>query len=76
MITAAVSVSPQEVRDNYRKNNIKIKFDYAVITSDDVGKTINPSDSDLEAFFKKNAARYAQAVPGAAHHHLFRVHAQ
>jgi len=63
MITAAVSVSPQEVRDNYRKNNIKIKFDYAVITSDDVGKTINPSDSDLEAFFTKNPARYAQAVP-------------
>ena len=26
-------------------------------------KTINPSDSELEAFFKKNAARYAQAVP-------------
>ena len=28
-----------------------------------MSKTINPSDSDLEAFFKKNAARYANAVP-------------
>ena len=28
-----------------------------------MSKTINPSDSDLEAFFKKNAARYAKAVP-------------
>ncbi len=45
------------------KQNIKIKFDYAVISADDLRKTINPSDSDLEAFFKKNAARYAQAVP-------------
>ncbi len=53
----------QEVRDAYLKQNIKIKFDYAVISSDDLRKTINPSDSDLEAFFKKNAARYAQAVP-------------
>ena len=26
-------------------------------------KTINPSDAELEAFFKKNAARYATAVP-------------
>ncbi len=63
MITAGVSVSPQEVRESYRKQNIKIKFDYAVISPDDVLKTINPSDSDLEAFFKKNAARYASAVP-------------
>jgi peptidyl-prolyl cis-trans isomerase D len=58
-----VTVSDQEVRDDYRKQNIKIKFDYAVISSDDLRKTINPSDSDLEAFFKKNAARYASAVP-------------
>ena len=51
------------MRDAYRKGNIKIKFDYAVLSSDDLRKTINPSDSDLEAFFKKNAARYATAVP-------------
>jgi peptidyl-prolyl cis-trans isomerase D len=63
MITAGVTVSPQEVRDAYRKQNIKIKFDYAILSSDDLLKTINPSDSDLEAFFKKNAARYATAVP-------------
>ncbi len=63
LITAGITVSPQEVRDTYRKQNIKIKFDYAVITADDVSKTINPSDADLEAFFKKNAARYATAVP-------------
>jgi peptidyl-prolyl cis-trans isomerase D len=63
LITAGVTVGDQEVRDTYRKNNIKIKFDYAVISSDDLSKQINPSDADLEAFFKKNAARYATAVP-------------
>lgn len=63
LITAGVTVGDQEVRDTYRKNNIKIKFDYAIVSSDDLLKTINPSDSDLEAFFKKNAARYANAVP-------------
>jgi peptidyl-prolyl cis-trans isomerase D len=62
-ITAGVAVGDKEVRDSYRKANIKIKFDYAVISSDDLLKTINPSDSDLAAFFKTNAARYAQAVP-------------
>ena len=63
LITAPVTVSDQDVRESYRKDNIKIKFDYAVLSSDDLRKTINPSDADLEAFFKKNAARYAHAVP-------------
>ncbi|HTB95689.1 MAG TPA: peptidylprolyl isomerase [Terracidiphilus sp.] len=63
LITAGVNVSDKDVRDAYRKNNIKIKFDYAVISSDDLGKTINPSDAELQAFFTKNSARYAKGVP-------------
>ncbi len=62
-VTAGVTVSPQEVRDLYRKANTKIKFDYAVISADNLRNTINPSDADLQAFFKQNAARYASAVP-------------
>jgi peptidyl-prolyl cis-trans isomerase D len=63
LITAGVTVGDREVREDYRKSNIKIKFDYAVISADDVSKQINPSDSDLQSFFKTNAARYASAVP-------------
>jgi len=65
MVTANVTVSDKDVREEYRKQNLKIKFDYAVVSSTDLEKTINPSDSDLEAFFKKEAARYATAVPEA-----------
>ena len=63
LITAGVTVSDSEIRDTYRKQNIKIKFDYAVLSADDLRKTINPSDAELQAFFTKNAARYAAAVP-------------
>ena len=63
LITGGVSVSDSEIRDQYRKQNRKIKFDYAVISSDDLRKTIKPTDADLEAFFKSNAARYASAIP-------------
>jgi peptidyl-prolyl cis-trans isomerase D len=62
-VTAGLSVSEKEARDQYLKNGTKIKFEYAVISSDDIRKSINPTDADLEAFFKKNAARYANAVP-------------
>ncbi len=63
LITGGVTVGDKEVREDYRKGNIKVKFDYAVISADELRKGINPSDSDLETFFKKNAARYASAVP-------------
>ena len=62
LVNAGVTVGDQEVRDAYRKSNIKIKFDYAVISSDDLRKSINPSDAELESFFKANGARYATAV--------------
>ncbi|MGB6974849.1 MAG: peptidyl-prolyl cis-trans isomerase [Terracidiphilus sp.] len=63
LITAPVTVSDQEVRAYYRTHNVKIKFDYAVLQAVDLGKTINPTDAELEAYFKKNAVQYAQAVP-------------
>ncbi len=63
LITAGVTVGDQEARDDYRKGNIKIKFDYAVISADDLSKQINPADNELEKFFKDNSARYASAVP-------------
>jgi len=63
LITAGVTVGDKEAREFYRKNNLKVKFQYAVISGDDIRKGINPTDAELEAFFKKNAARYANAVP-------------
>ena len=63
LVTGGVSVSDSAVRENYRTQGTKVKFDYAVVSADDIRKTINPSDADLQAFFKSNAAKYATAVP-------------
>jgi peptidyl-prolyl cis-trans isomerase D len=63
MVTASVTVSDDEIRDEYRKHNVRIKFDYAVINGDELRKGINPTDAELQSFFTKNAARYATAVP-------------
>ena len=63
LITGSVTVSDAEVRASYIQQGTKIKFDYAVLSSDDLRKTINPTDTELQAFFKQNAAKYADAVP-------------
>jgi peptidyl-prolyl cis-trans isomerase D len=63
LVTGGVSVSDAEVRSSFIDQATKIKFDYAVVSADDLRKTINPSDAELQTFFKQNAARYATAVP-------------
>jgi peptidyl-prolyl cis-trans isomerase D len=63
LITGGVTVSDAAVRDAYREQGTKVKFDYAVITSDDLRKTINPTDAELQEFFKQSAAKYASAAP-------------
>ncbi|MBW4039368.1 MAG: peptidylprolyl isomerase [Acidobacteria bacterium] len=63
LITGGVSVSDSAVRANYLQTGTKVKFDYAVVSSADIRSTINPSDAELQAFFKANAARYAKAIP-------------
>lgn len=63
LITGGASVSDQAVREAYMANGTKVKFDYAVISSDDLAKTINPSDAELQKFFEQSKARYATAMP-------------
>jgi peptidyl-prolyl cis-trans isomerase D len=63
LVTGGVTVSDNAVREAYRTEGAKVKFNYAVISSDDLSKTINPSDAELQSFFKTNQARYATAVP-------------
>lgn len=63
LITGGMTVSSRDVRDAYLKQATKVKFQYAVLSAADLRKQINPSDSELQAFFHKNSARYAQAIP-------------
>jgi peptidyl-prolyl cis-trans isomerase D len=63
MVTGGITVSDAEVRNYYVDQNTKIKFDYAVIEASDVEKQINPTEADLQGFFKANASKYATAVP-------------
>ena len=63
LVTGGVNISESAARAAYLKQGEKVKFDYAVLSSSDLVKNINPSDAQLEQFFKTNAARYATAVP-------------
>ncbi len=63
LITGGVTVSDAAVKRAYLAQGTKVKFDYAVLSAEELRKQINPSDTDLQAFFKQNATRYANAIP-------------
>jgi peptidyl-prolyl cis-trans isomerase D len=62
-ITGGVFVSDKEVRDSYMQQGTKVKFQYAVLSTEDLRKQINPTDAELQTYFKQNAAKYANAIP-------------
>ena len=73
LVTGGVTVSDAAVRADYMEQGTKVQFDYAVIQSSDLKNTLNPSDADLQAFFKQNAARYANAIPETRKLELFAI---
>jgi len=63
LITGGVTVSDAAVKQTELTQGTKVKFDYAVISADDLRKTINPTDAELQSFFQKNATKYSAAIP-------------
>jgi peptidyl-prolyl cis-trans isomerase D len=63
LITGSASVSDADIRQEFQKRNTKVKFDYAVLSQDDIRKGLHPTDDELKAFYARNQARYKDSVP-------------
>ncbi len=63
VVQGAATVSDTELQQAYSRRNTKVKFDYAVLTYDDILKQIKPSEAELKAFFEKNKDLYKNAIP-------------
>ena len=63
LVNGAVSVSDKDVAEQVQKQGVKVKFDYAVLTLDDMKKQIKTSDAELKAFYEQNKQQYANSIP-------------
>jgi peptidyl-prolyl cis-trans isomerase D len=63
LVSGGASVSESEIRDQFVKQNSKVKFDYAVLKQDDIKKGLHPSDAELKAFYDNHKASYANSIP-------------
>src|ERR1700761_7012690 len=48
LVTGGVTISDNAVRAAFLQQGQKVKFTYAVISAEDIKKSINPSDADLQ----------------------------
>lgn len=63
LVSGSAIVTDTDVRDQFAKENTKVKFDYAVLRKDDIEKTIHPADAELKAFYDQHKAAYANSIP-------------
>ncbi|HTS36118.1 MAG TPA: peptidyl-prolyl cis-trans isomerase [Candidatus Solibacter sp.] len=62
-ISGAASVSESDIRDQFIKQNSKVKFDYAVLKQDDIKKGLHPTEEELKSFYDSHKASYANSIP-------------
>jgi peptidyl-prolyl cis-trans isomerase D len=63
LVSGSANVSENEIREQFIKQNSKVKFDYAVLKQDDLRKGLHPADAELNAYYESHKASYANSVP-------------
>src|SRR5580693_2684575 len=63
LITSGASVSDAAIRQEFVKQNTKVKFDYAVLKEDDIKKGLHPTVEELKAFYSSHQKSYANSIP-------------
>jgi peptidyl-prolyl cis-trans isomerase D len=58
LVTDGISVGPNDLQDEFRYKNEKVKLDYVLIKPEDLDSKISPDESEIKAYFEKNRAKY------------------
>ena len=70
-ITSGVSVSEEEVIDDYKRSNSKFDLTYVPVSVADLAQTIKPTDEELKAYFEQNKKNYYISTPQKKIRYLF-----
>jgi len=63
MVQGNITVPESEVKDDYLKQNLKVKFSYAVLTTEDMMKQVKATDTELKAFYDRHKQEYVNSIP-------------
>jgi len=63
MVQGNVTVPESAVKEDYLKQNLKVKFAYAVLTTEEMMKQVKVTDTELKAFYDKHKKEYVNSIP-------------
>ncbi len=58
LVTDGISAGPQELQDEFRYRNEKVKLDYALVKPEDLQTKITPDEGEIKAAYEKNKTKY------------------
>ena len=70
-LTSGVTVSEEEILNDYKRKNTKFDLTYVPISSADLAQTIKPTDEELKDYFEKNKSNYRISVPQKKINYIF-----
>ena len=63
LVTGSASVTDADVRQEFGRQNTKVKFEYAIVSQADLLKGLHPTEQELKAFYERNKSSYNNAIP-------------
>src|SRR5438067_7441532 len=63
VVQGSVIIDADELQREFKKQNLKVKFEYAVLSPAELMKTIKATDGELRAYYEENKARYNNSIP-------------
>ncbi|HTU42622.1 MAG TPA: peptidylprolyl isomerase [Candidatus Aquilonibacter sp.] len=63
LITGSATVSNKDIRQEFDKQNKKVKFEYAVLAQEEIKKGLHPTTEELKAFYDSHQRNYANSIP-------------
>jgi len=70
-ITASVTISPEEVQNDYKRKNASFDLTYAVISADKLAEKITPTDQDLHSYYEQHKTDYRYLEPQKKIRYIF-----
>lgn len=70
-ISSGVSVSEEEVINDYKRSNSKFDVTYVPVSVADLAQSLKPTDEELKAYFEQNKKNYYISTPQKKIRYLF-----
>jgi peptidyl-prolyl cis-trans isomerase D len=70
-VTASVTVSEEEVREDYVRKNTSFDLTYTIVSPDKIAEKLQPTEDELKAYYEKHKDGYRVDVPQKKIRYIF-----